>query len=104
MQKSCRVSFMFGELTDKETMSKNIFLLDNFCFSFIINYVFIWFKQTFLIVNKIYNLGYWSFFIIGRIDEAVETYTQDQFEILLYKKNSKLNSRIFISISSSTLI
>ena len=28
--------------------------------------------------------------ISGRIDEAVESYTQDQFEILLYKKNSKL--------------
>ena len=27
--------------------------------------------------------------IIGRIDEAVESYTQDQFEILLYKKNRK---------------
>ena len=29
------------------------------------------------------------FFITGRIDEAVESYSQDQFEILLYKKNSK---------------
>ena len=27
--------------------------------------------------------------ITGRIDEALEGYSQDQFEILLYKKNSK---------------
>jgi len=43
MQKSCRGTFMYGELTDKET--------------------------------------------IGRIDEALESLVQDQFEILLYKKN-----------------
>ncbi|XP_057371371.1 potassium voltage-gated channel protein eag-like [Daphnia carinata] len=43
MQKSCRCSFMCGEMTDKET--------------------------------------------IQRVDECLEQYTQDQFEILLYKKN-----------------
>ena len=45
MQKSCRCAFMYGELTDKET--------------------------------------------IARIDEILENQYQDQFEILLYKKNSK---------------
>ena len=45
MQKSCRCSFMYGELTDKET--------------------------------------------IARIDECLENQLHDQFEILLYKKNSK---------------
>ncbi|XP_046383840.1 potassium voltage-gated channel protein eag-like isoform X3 [Ischnura elegans] len=44
MQKSCRCSFMYGELTDKETIS--------------------------------------------RIDEVLEKQLHDQFEILLYKKNS----------------
>lgn len=46
MQKSCRCSFMCGEMTDKET--------------------------------------------IQRVDECLEQYTQDQFEILLYKKNRGL--------------
>lgn len=45
MQKSCRCTFMFGELTDKET--------------------------------------------ITRVDQALERQMHDQFEILLYKKNSK---------------
>jgi len=45
MQKSCRVSFMYGELTDKKT--------------------------------------------IEATDEALETHLTEQFEILLYKKNSK---------------
>ncbi|CAG7734742.1 unnamed protein product [Allacma fusca] len=45
MQKSCRCAFMYGDLTDKET--------------------------------------------IARIDEILENQYQDQFEILLYKKNSK---------------
>ncbi|XP_049795046.1 potassium voltage-gated channel protein eag-like [Schistocerca nitens] len=44
MQKSCRCTFMYGELTDKET--------------------------------------------IARIDECLENQIHDQFEILLYKKNS----------------
>ncbi|BET01413.1 PAC [Nesidiocoris tenuis] len=44
MQKSCRCTFMYGELTDKET--------------------------------------------IARIDECLESQLHDQFEILLYKKNS----------------
>ncbi|KAK9738538.1 PAS domain [Popillia japonica] len=44
MQKSCRCAFMFGELTDKDT--------------------------------------------IGRIDNVLERQEHDQFEILLYKKNS----------------
>ncbi len=48
MQKSCRVSFMYGELTDKKT--------------------------------------------IEAIDEALETHLTEQFEILLYKKNSKIMS------------
>lgn len=43
MQKSCRCTFMCGELTDKDTME--------------------------------------------RVNECLEQYTQDQFEILLYKKN-----------------
>lgn len=47
MQKSCRCAFMFGELTDKETIS--------------------------------------------RVDHVLEHQLYDQFEILLYKKNSKLN-------------
>lgn len=51
MQKSCRCSFMCGEMTDKET--------------------------------------------IQRVDECLEQYTQDQFEILLYKKNRT----IFLIIS-----
>ena len=34
--------------------------------------------------SKIYIL-----IILGRIDEALENLVQDQFEILLYKKNSK---------------
>ena len=45
MQKSCRCTFMYGELTDKET--------------------------------------------IARIDECLENQIHDQFEILLYKKNSE---------------
>lgn len=45
MQKSCRCSFMYGELTDKETIS--------------------------------------------RIDHVLEHQLHDQFEILLYKKNSE---------------
>nr|CAD7423022.1 unnamed protein product [Timema monikensis] len=45
MQKSCRCTFMYGELTDKET--------------------------------------------IARIDECLENQIPDQFEILLYKKNSE---------------
>jgi hypothetical protein len=28
-------------------------------------------------------------FVAGRIDEALENRSQDQFEILLYRKNSK---------------
>ena len=46
------------------------------------------FFQPFTMCARFIN--YWSFIIIGRIDEAVESYMQDQFEILLYKKNSKL--------------
>lgn len=45
MQKSCRCAFMFGELTDKETIS--------------------------------------------RVDHVLEHQLHDQFEILLYKKNSE---------------
>ena len=45
MQKSCRCSFMYGELTDKDT--------------------------------------------ITRIEQCLENQQQDQFEILLYKKNRK---------------
>ncbi|GLV37370.1 ether a go-go [Carabus blaptoides fortunei] len=45
MQKSCRCAFMFGELTDKET--------------------------------------------IARVDRVLEQQQHDQFEILLYKKNSQ---------------
>ena len=45
MQKSCRVSFMYGELTDKGT--------------------------------------------IKSLNDALENHMQEQFEILLYKKNSK---------------
>nr|CAH7761825.1 unnamed protein product [Callosobruchus chinensis] len=45
MQKSCRCAFMYGELTDKETIS--------------------------------------------RIDHVLENQLHDQFEILLYKKNSE---------------
>ena len=45
MQKSCRVGFMYGELTDKST--------------------------------------------IGQIDQSLDEHQQDQFEILLYKKNRK---------------
>jgi potassium voltage-gated channel Eag-related subfamily H protein len=52
MQKSCRVSFMYGELTDKNT--------------------------------------------IEAIDEALETHQTEQFEILLYKKNSELKIRFLI--------
>ena len=70
MQKSCRVSFMFGELTDKETISK---LLPNNSWSSSWN---MYLKFEILIIT-------------GRIDEALEGYSQDQFEILLYKKNSK---------------
>ena len=54
MQKSCRCSFMCGEMTDKET--------------------------------------------IQRVDECLEQYTQDQFEILLYKKNRTLVN--FFSLSN----
>ncbi|XP_054721670.1 potassium voltage-gated channel protein eag-like [Uloborus diversus] len=43
MQKSCRCSFMYGELTGKDT--------------------------------------------INRLEQCLETHTQDQFEITLYKKN-----------------
>ena len=43
MQKSCRVSFMYGELTDTET--------------------------------------------IEQIENSLDEHQQDQFEILLYKKN-----------------
>lgn len=50
MQKSCRCTFMYGELTDKET--------------------------------------------ITRIDMVLENQLHDQFEILLYKKNSKATRRI----------
>ena len=46
MQKSCRVSFMYGELTDKNT--------------------------------------------IEALNLALDNHLQDQFEILLYKKNRKL--------------
>ena len=45
MQKSCRVSFMYGELTDKGT--------------------------------------------IKSLNHALENHMQEQFEILLYKKNRK---------------
>ena len=45
MQKSCRVSFMYGELTDKGT--------------------------------------------IKSLNDALENHMQEQFEILLYKKNSE---------------
>lgn len=47
MQKSCRCGFMYGELTNKETIS--------------------------------------------RIEQCLEGQLLDQFEILLYKKNSKPN-------------
>lgn len=50
MQKSCRCAFMYGELTDKETIS--------------------------------------------RIDHILEHQLYDQFEILLYKKNSKYRNTI----------
>lgn len=50
MQKSCRCAFMFGELTDKET--------------------------------------------INRVDHVLEHQLHDQFEILLYKKNSEYFSFI----------
>ncbi|KAK1124921.1 hypothetical protein K0M31_006268 [Melipona bicolor] len=53
MQKSCRCGFMYGELTDKET--------------------------------------------IARIEECLEGQIHDQFEILLYKKNSKYARAIFTS-------
>ena len=46
MQKSCRFSFMYGELTDKNTISA--------------------------------------------LNDALETHQQDQYEILLYRKNRKL--------------
>lgn len=58
MQKSCRCTFMYGELTDKET--------------------------------------------IARIDECLENQLHDQFEILLYKKNSK--SFLFFSLPSSLFL
>ena len=45
MQKPCRCSFMYGELTDKDTLT--------------------------------------------RIEQCLENQQQDQFEILLYKKNRK---------------
>ena len=45
MQKSCRFSFMYGELTDKNTISA--------------------------------------------LNDALETHRQEQYEILLYKKNRK---------------
>ena len=45
MQKSCRVGFMYGELTDKST--------------------------------------------IEALNHALDNHIQDQFEILLYKKNRK---------------
>ena len=45
MQKSCRFSFMYGELTDKNTISA--------------------------------------------LNDALENHTQEQYEILLYKKNRK---------------
>ena len=48
MQKSCRVSFMYGELTDKTT--------------------------------------------IEAVNHALDNHIHDQFEILLYKKNRKLQS------------
>lgn len=47
MQKSCRCGFMYGDLTDKET--------------------------------------------IARIEECLEGQIHDQFEILLYKKNSEFS-------------
>ena len=46
MQKSCRFSFMYGELTDKNT--------------------------------------------IAALNDALETHQQEQYEILLYKKNRKI--------------
>lgn len=52
MQKSCRCNFMYGELTDKETITK--------------------------------------------IDECLETQMTDQFELLLYKKNSKFAKTCFL--------
>jgi len=53
MQKSCRCTFMYGELTDKET--------------------------------------------IARIDECLENQIHDQFEILLYKKNSEYKASEYCS-------
>ena len=47
MQKSCRVGFMYGELTDQST--------------------------------------------IDQIDRALDEHLQDQFEILLYKKNREFH-------------
>ena len=52
MQKSCRVSFMYGELTDKNT--------------------------------------------IEALNQALDNHLQDQFEILLYKKNRKPNFLLYI--------
>lgn len=51
MQKSCRCTFMYGELTDKMT--------------------------------------------IARVEQCLDKQQQDQFEILLYKKNSKCFDAIF---------
>ena len=53
MQKSCRCGFMYGELTDKDT--------------------------------------------IARIEECLEGQIHDQFEILLYKKNSKYPYDIYFA-------
>ena len=52
MQKSCRVSFMYGELTDKTT--------------------------------------------IEALNLALDNHLQDQFEILLYKKNRKFIKYLLI--------
>ena len=66
MQKSCRCSFMCGDLTDKET--------------------------------------------IQRVDDGLDNYKHDQFEILLYKKNRmfpqpllKLSTAFIWSMSSPTV-
>jgi potassium voltage-gated channel Eag-related subfamily H protein len=59
MQKSCRCTFMYGELTDKET--------------------------------------------IARIDECLENQIHDQFEILLYKKNSEYSAYKYRSHSAFQL-
>ena len=60
MQKSCRVSFMYGELTDKNT--------------------------------------------IEALNLALDNHLQDQFEILLYKKNRKSYYRVCSTVVAPLLL